>query len=273
MVNLADLSAHHGSEASAQRLKRRKAAQWRLQAYGIIAIFLAGMALLTLLSTVVGGAVAALTESYVSIDVTLSPEEIDASEPGRADYGGLVKDGLKAAFPSATGRSERRELYDLVSSGASFELRDAVIADPSLIGSEAPVRLLASDVTDLYLKGDFGQLRSQPHVGILGVVPDAEGETAIVSASSNDFAQALATVKGELLDQARFQRRQAEMQNRGVEAFERRATSAEGDEKAALEAEAISRATERDRLIGIAEDLEARASNPGGTEQDRKSVV
>ncbi len=273
MVDMTDLSAHHGSKASADRLKKRKAAEWRLKAYGITAIGLAGLALITLLSTVVGQATGALTESYVTLEVPLDPAEIDpdgTNDPkviGRADFGGLVKDALKEAFPNAAGRSTRRQLYDLVSSGASFELRDAVMADPSLIGGSIDFALLSSDVTDLYLKGDFGLLRSQPHVGTLGIVLSEDGKTATVSATSNDFDKALATVKGELLDQAAFQRRQAELQNRGVEAFANRLESAsDPDVRAEMQNQVTSRTTERDRLIAIAEDLEARARNPGGTE-------
>nr|WP_284154693.1 phosphate ABC transporter permease PstA [Algicella marina] len=273
MVDMADLSAHHGSKASADRLKKRKAAQWRLQAYGIAAIFLAGLALATLLSTVLKQASGALSESYVSLEVPLPPEEVDPegtgdpTEIGRADFGGLVKDALKERFPSATSRSDRRELYDIVSSGATFELRDRVMSDPSLIGGTEPFTLLASDVTDLYMKGDFGRLQSQPHAGTLGIIRTEEEDTVMVSSSANDFAQALGTVKGELLEQAAFQRRQAGLQERGVEAFESRAASAtDADQKAQLEAEAVSRATERDRLLAIAEDLERRASEAGGTE-------
>ena len=63
--------------------------------------------------------------------------------------------------------------------------------------------MLASDVTDLYLKGDFGRLRPQPHEGALSVTLDAEGETAEVRTTADDFAQVLAAVKEELRDQAR----------------------------------------------------------------------
>ncbi|MEM8657772.1 MAG: phosphate ABC transporter permease PstA, partial [Pseudomonadota bacterium] len=68
-----------------------------------------------------------------------------------------------------------------------------------------------------------------------------------VLTSANDFAGALARVKTQLGRQAEFLRRQAELQDRGVRVF-------------------TSRATERDRLIGEAEDLEARASQAGGRE-------
>ncbi len=273
MVALSDLSAHHGSDASARRLRKRRNAEIRLKAYGIIAILLAGLALLTLMSTVVGQATRALSESYVSMSVDLPLDELDPDGTGdidvirKGDYGGLVKDALKAAFPSVTARKDRRELYDIVSSGAAFELRSQVIADPSLVGGTVDIPLLASDVTDLYLKGDFGQLQDTSHAGNLAVIPSEDGKTVQVLSNSNDFAATLAEVKQNLLGQARFQRDQAALQDRGVQAFDRQVQSeTDPDKKADFQAQAISRATERDRLLGIAEDLERRARAPGGTE-------
>ena len=273
MVDLAELSAHHASDAAMKRLKSRKFAQLRLQALGIGAILLAGLALLTLMSTVVGKAGGALSESYVTLDVPLVAAELDpdaTGDPsiiGRADFGGLVKDALKEKFPAFSGRTQRRELYDVVSSGAAFELRDNVMADPSLIGGSATTRLLASDVTDLYLKGAFGRLEDRSHAGNLSLVVAEDGKTATVLTSSNDFARMLAEVKGHLEDRGRFLRRQAMLQDRGVVEFQRRADVATNEEQRAENtAQAISRGTERDRLIAEAEELEKRASTPGGTE-------
>ncbi len=273
MVDMATLSAHHGSQASRARLRKRKMAELRLKAYGIAAILVAGIALLTLMSSVVGQATRAMTESYITLPVTLSAEDLDpdgTGDPsviGKANFGGFVKDVLKEVFPTVTGRSARRELYDLPSSGAAFELREQVMSDPSLIGQTMDMTFLASDVTDLYLKGDFGKLRPQPHSGDLTVVLADDGETAEIRTNSNDFANALAEVKEELLDQAVLLRRQARLQNTGAEVFAARATRTEyADAKADLEAQSASRIVERDRLAGLAEDLERRAGEPDGTE-------
>ncbi len=264
MVTMSDLSAVHGSEASTRRLKRRKRAEIRLRAYGMAAIALAALALVALLWSVVGKAGGALTETYITLPVTLSADEIDATDPGAANYDGLTKDVLKETFPSASGRSARRELYDIVSAGASFELRQRVIADPGLIGQEVEQRFLASDIADLYFKGDFGRLEASPHRGTLSVLGEDE---VTISNTSNDFADILAEVKLSLLDQADWQRNQARLQNNGYEIMLARAERADTEEeRATLRADATSRATERDRLIAIAEDLEARAATEGGTE-------
>ena len=273
MVALSDLSAHHGSAASDARLKKRRFAEIRLQAYGILAIALAGVALVTLMSTVIGNAWNAMTESYVTLAVSLPEDEIDPegnrdpSEIGKADFGGLVKDVLKAEFPSVSGRTERRELYDLVSSGAGFELREKVMSSPQLVGQELQLPLLTSDVVDLYLKGAFGRLVPQEHSGNLSLVFSDDGDEVEVLTSANDFASAVTQVKNELREQALFLRRQADLQDRGARVFAQRAEdAATDDERAENEAQATSRATERDRLNAEADALVARADSPGGTE-------
>ncbi len=272
MVDMAELSSYHGSAAAEKRLGQRQRAQTRLKAYGIVAIVLAGLALAALLNSVVGKAAGALTESYVTLEVPLTADQIDPENIKRADFGGLVKDALREKF-QPSGRSARRQLYDIVSGGAAFELREQVLADPSLIGQTIEVPLLASDVTDLYLKGFFGRMESRDHAGILTLVEGDSGKEVEVFSSSNDFAEALATVKEGLLDRARHQRRQADLQDNAIRAYERRVARAETDDIREQEAAKLTSATtERDRLIGIAEDLEARAAAPGGTEALSETV-
>ena len=105
-----------GESAGAARIRRRRRAEWRLKAYGIIAIGIAGLALVALLSSVLGKAAGALTESYITLDVTLNEADLDpdgSRDPKvirRADFGGLTKNVLKATFPLVTGRKEKRAL-------------------------------------------------------------------------------------------------------------------------------------------------------------------
>jgi phosphate transport system permease protein len=59
-------------------------------------------------------------------------------------------------FPDAKGRSEKRRLYHLVSSGAQFQLRKMVLADLTLIGQHRSVWLSADDDVDMLMKGYLG---------------------------------------------------------------------------------------------------------------------
>ncbi|MHA3977945.1 phosphate ABC transporter permease PstA [Halovulum sp. GXIMD14794] len=270
MVAIADLSAQHGTEASARRLKNRRWAELRLKTYGILAILFAGLALVALMSTVVGNAMQVLTESYITAEVPLDDEGLDANDPesiARFNYDGLVKDVLKEEFPTVSGRTERRELYDLVSSGAQFELRQQVIDNPDLVGGSVEIPLLASDVTDLYLKGVYGGMKKVAHAGALSIVPIADSDNVRILTSANDFEEALQVAKTALREQALFQRNQARLQNRGFEVFTAQAENAETqEERDQLLASAQSRAVERDRLLDIADDLDARATQAGGFE-------
>ncbi|MBT3044846.1 MAG: phosphate ABC transporter permease PstA, partial [Candidatus Thiodiazotropha sp. (ex Codakia orbicularis)] len=66
---------------------------------------------------------------------------------------GLVKKTLREMFPEVTSRREKKVLYNLISSGASFQLREMVMQDPALIGTRQSVWLVADDDVDMLIKG------------------------------------------------------------------------------------------------------------------------
>lgn len=266
MVSMTELSKLHGSPESAARMKKRHAAERRLKLYGILAISLACAALIALLWSVVSKSIGAFSESYITLPVTLSVEDIDpdlTGDPsviGRANFGGLAKDTLKEAFPFVTARSDKKKMYDIISGGAAFELRELVMENPAVIGQTFDFRFLASDIADLYLKGVYGELEAQPNKGVMTL--ESDGKTAVLSSSVADFAFIMERVRADLLGKAAFNRNQAALQENGRVVFEDR-----GDV-----AEAGKRAAERDRLIAIALDFEARAAQDGVAEAlDNKS--
>ena len=281
MVDMAALTAMHSGDGATARVKKRRRAETRLKAYGIAAIFVAGMALVSLLWSVIGTASGALTETYLKLPITLEHSEIDPdgiNDPKiirRADFSGLTKDMLREQFPAKLSRKERRDLYDLISSGAPFELADMVAADPSLVGQTITYSFLASDVTDLYLKGDFGELVEKETVGNLSLTKD--GDEYIVSSSADDFSAALERVKEGLIDRAAAERRAAQLQDNGVIEFKRRAEVAETDADREKNLKLMEQRTaKRDRLIAEAEALEARSAAEGGDElldESNRSVL
>ncbi|WP_281856517.1 phosphate ABC transporter permease PstA [Litoreibacter halocynthiae] len=281
MVDMTTLSGRHGDAASTKHVRKRRAAETRLKAYGIIALSLAAAALIALLGSVFTKAGGALTETYLTLPITLEASEIDPDGTGnpkiirRADFSGLTKDMLKEQFPNAKGRTTRRELYDLTSSGAAFELADKVAADPSLVGQTIDYPFLASDVTDLYLKGAFGELVSKPVTGNLTL--SRNGDTYLVSSTADDFSKALDRVKEGLVAEAAKLRGQARLQDNGVVEFRRRAEVADtAEEREKNERLAEARAAARDALLAQADDLETRAAAEGGDEvldENNRSVL
>ena len=121
-------------------LSRRRAAETRFRAYGYICI-VAGLAILALLFTnIIAHAWSALEQTYVALDVTfdesiLDPEgKHDTSALASADYPALLKRSMAALFPDVKDRQQKRVLYGLISSGASYELQEIIEKNPSLLG-------------------------------------------------------------------------------------------------------------------------------------------
>ena len=272
MVSMTKLAQVHGSPESTARLKKRKAAQLRLQIYGILAISLAGLALVALLWSVVTKATGAITESYVRLPVTITQSDIDPDATGdtevirKGDFGDVTNDAILSHFDYVGGRNNRKMLRnELISGGAQFELREFVVADPALVGEATEFDFLASDVTDLYLKGYYGDLRDTPVNGTLTYSTD--GDEITLTSSSDDFAEILAAARHDLLADVAFNREQARLQDVGRIEFERRAEVVEdADAREANLAEALKRGEERDRLIQIADDFDRRASLTTGSE-------
>ncbi|WP_205793252.1 phosphate ABC transporter permease PstA [Pontivivens nitratireducens] len=281
MVAMNELSALHGSDASKRRLRKRRAAETRLKMYGIGAIVIAGLALVTLMWSVVGNARYALSESYITLPLTLSAEElgVDPSDPQsirRGDYENFVRDAFRDRFDYVSGRTPRRELGDLYSNAAGFDLRDMVVENPALIGQTVDVRMLASDVADLYIKGDYGTLQTPDLSSPLRFTATGE-DTVLVEATQPVFADVFADVQNDLLALAERRWREAARQELGRIEFLRRADIAETTEErtAAIE-EAARREAARDALQEEADDLRDRAMASDGFEElteDNESLL
>jgi phosphate transport system permease protein len=136
-----------------QRLAKRYASERRFKAYGSVALALTSAFLLYLLVDIARKGWPAFVEHRATIDVTLDAATIDAANPGAADFSGLVKNAWRAQFPDLNSRSDKKKLNLLLSQDASEDLRQRVIADPSMIGQTVKADILLSDEADLFLKG------------------------------------------------------------------------------------------------------------------------
>ncbi len=148
-----------------KRLKRRYAAERRFKWYGRISILIALAFLLLMFINIVGKGYSAFQQTHIRLAMTLDAEDFpsdisDAEALFAADYSGLIKKALRNRFPEATNRRDKRALYQLISPGASYKLRDEIIANPALIGQTVEVWLTADDDVDMYVKhppkGDAG---------------------------------------------------------------------------------------------------------------------
>jgi phosphate transport system permease protein len=109
-----------------------------------------------------------------------------------ADYFGLAREALSASVPGIEGRRARRELSDLLSTGAADRLRERVLANPELVGQTVTARLLLSDDADLYLKGSETKIDARQDTRGIATPSGTTGEITI-SSTEADFAPDLAT--------------------------------------------------------------------------------
>ena len=72
-----------------------------------------------------------------------------------ADYLKAVKQAIRDLFPEVKARRDKRRLYELVSPGAAFEMRDLVINNPELIGQRVTIQVPMSDDIDQFEKGNI----------------------------------------------------------------------------------------------------------------------
>ncbi|MGD8275082.1 MAG: DUF3333 domain-containing protein, partial [Thiohalocapsa sp.] len=115
-------------------LKRRYAAEARFRLLGLMAVLLGLGFVGLLLFSIVSKGWTAFQQTYIQLPVTFTAADIDpdgviaapdtpAEERRkalvRANFRSPVRDALQAQFPDASGRSERRALHGLISSGAA----------------------------------------------------------------------------------------------------------------------------------------------------------
>jgi phosphate transport system permease protein len=120
---------------------------------GLAAIIASLLFLTFLFISIIGNGYSALFQTFIKIDVFFDPGKITKNDPGQGDYPGILKASLRKMFPDAKNRSDKRGLYQLVSSGAGFQLRKMVLADPTLIGQQKSIWVPADDDVDMLVKG------------------------------------------------------------------------------------------------------------------------
>ncbi|MBF2760502.1 MAG: phosphate ABC transporter permease PstA [Ectothiorhodospiraceae bacterium AqS1] len=149
----------HTGEAMKRRLAKRHAADRRFRAFGIAAIAIALIALLSLFVSIASRGYTAFVQTKIALDITYDAmrlgigEERDARTLSGADYRALIRKSMDDLFPDVSERRDRRKLYRIVSSGADFELRARLLDEPSLIGQTRRVWLTADDDIDMLIKG------------------------------------------------------------------------------------------------------------------------
>jgi phosphate transport system permease protein len=142
-----------GSEAHARRVKKRYAANRRLQFYGLFAIALAIGLLGILVGSLIVNGYQSFYQTKANLEVLLDASVIDQNNIARANYRRLFNNALEAYFPEVQDRTEKRQLADLFSSEARYALRNIVEANPEKIGETVTIDVPLSDPFDQLEKG------------------------------------------------------------------------------------------------------------------------
>ncbi len=154
-MNNASTTADIVRRSLASRYRRER----RFRALGLAAIGLGIAFVAVLFWSIASKGYTAFIQTQLALEIHFDAEIIDpggARDPDtlfQADYALLYKNALKERFPEVSKRKERRELYGMVSTGATWSLRDMVMEDPSLIGTRQELWLVADDEIDMLVKG------------------------------------------------------------------------------------------------------------------------
>ena len=150
-----DAVARRVRESLRRRHRQERVFRW----LGVAAVSVAVAFVLTLLVSIVGKGWSGFFQTAIQVEVTLDPSTLlngeapTADNLSNADYRGVIRDAVRELFPDVTGRRDLRALYGLFSSAAEYRLRDRVMANPELVGSQVTLPVVADDDVDMYVKG------------------------------------------------------------------------------------------------------------------------
>ena len=139
-------------------LPRRRRKEFTFKLLGMFATAVGILFLGVFFSSLVAKGTSAFKQTFMHLDIEMSE---DVLAPGGeldlayADFDGLVRAALRAEIPEASGRSDRRELYRIVSVGAAYQVRDLIAQNPDLVGTTQSLWVPASSNVDMLIKGNI----------------------------------------------------------------------------------------------------------------------
>jgi phosphate transport system permease protein len=154
-------TAKHSTDIVKAGLEKRYKREARFRRMGMAAIIMGLVFLSMLFISIIGNGYTAFWQTFVQLEIHLDASSIDPDGTGDAeivagaDYGAMVKKSLREMFPEVSGRRDKRTLYGIVSTGATYYLQDFVTANPDLIGSTIQLWVPADDDVDMLMKGHF----------------------------------------------------------------------------------------------------------------------
>lgn len=142
----------------AASLGRRRRREFLFRMFGLLATAVGVVFLALFFTSLIAQGYSAFTQTYLQLELEFSEDvlapdgELDLDY---ADFDRLVRSSLTSLFPEVRDRRARRELNKLVSIGAGFQARDAIAADPDLLGTTQTMFVPAAANVDMVIKGNI----------------------------------------------------------------------------------------------------------------------
>ena len=128
---------------------KRRAAEKRLKAYGIIAISISVVFLVSLIYSIISKGYSAFVSSEIKLSVNYSKELVEDD-----NFLLIIKKAIRSEFPEVSKRNEKQDLDALVSTKAmAYRIKDLLIENPENTGKTVDVWVLLSSDADMYIKG------------------------------------------------------------------------------------------------------------------------
>lgn len=137
-------------------LKKRYRIEKLFRRLGIVAITISFAFLIILFTDILVKGIPAFRQTCIRLPIYFDTARLPENELQTADYQGLVKASIRQLFPNVHGRRQKRQLYRLISTGASYQLRRLVLKNPKIIGSTKDIWVPADDDLDMLIKGEVG---------------------------------------------------------------------------------------------------------------------
>ena len=133
--------------------RRRKESIFRI--LGIASTLVGVLFLLVFFWTLIGQGSSAFLQTFIEIEVEFSEDVLAPAgelDLAYADFDAIARNALREKFPDVTSRSERRELNQLISVGAGYQIKDAIAGDPDLLGTTLLMQVPAAANVDMVVK-------------------------------------------------------------------------------------------------------------------------
>ena len=149
-----------------ERTKKRNAAEGRFRLYGIIAIAIGLLMLLVLVTTIIYRGTSAFQQTFITLEVELLEKKLDKKGNRNVDdikkvstfgYTPLLATAMQNALKENGIETDlkKKALSGMISKSAAAQMREYVLADPSVIGTTVAFRFLTNGWIDGYLKGRY----------------------------------------------------------------------------------------------------------------------